>query len=68
MVLEMDTAVGRVLDGFRNTTLYGNTVFVVSADNGGILPGGYNWPYRGVHSVRYCSCLCSPCRWLSYRR
>ena len=22
-------------------------IFILTADNGGILPGGYNWPYRG---------------------
>ena len=66
------------MESFQNTSLYANTIFVLSADNvrqptrqppclrlrfcqyshdkdgfhvvhvqGGILNGGYNWPYRG---------------------
>eukprot|EP00040_Diaphanoeca_grandis_P007286 m.40385 g.40385 ORF g.40385 m.40385 type:complete len:523 (-) comp18466_c0_seq2:486-2054(-) len=47
MVLEMDFAVGKIVDAFKNTSLYDTTVFIVSTDNGGILGGGYNWPFRG---------------------
>jgi len=31
--------------------LYDSTIFILSADNGGILPGGYNWPYRGAEMI-----------------
>lgn len=48
MVLEMDFAVGKVVDAFRNASMYEDTVFVLSADNGGLSQnGGYNYPLRG---------------------
>ena len=48
MVLEMDHAVDKVVQSFHDTGLYNSTIFVLSADNGGISSGGgYNWPYRG---------------------
>jgi arylsulfatase I/J len=47
MVMQMDFAVGKIITSLKDTGLYENTVIFVSADNGGILPGGYNWPYRG---------------------
>ena len=39
-VMEMDEAVGAIVSAFQTTGLYNNSVFILSADNGGILPGG----------------------------
>lgn len=49
MVVEMDFAVGKVVDAFKdNNAMYNNTVFILSADNGGLhTAGGYNYPLRG---------------------
>ena len=47
MVMQMDFAVGKIITSLKDTGLYENTVIFVSVDNGGILPGDYNWPYRG---------------------
>ena len=40
MVLEMDHAVGCVVNATRDFDLYPNTIFILSADNGGIQKGG----------------------------
>ena len=53
MVLEMDHAVGKVVNASRQYGLYSNSIFIISADNGGIRPGGYNWPYRGEKATSW---------------
>ena len=35
MVVEMDHAVGKTVDAFKESGMYNNTVFILSADNGG---------------------------------
>ena len=48
MILEMDFAVGKVVEATQNASMYNNTIFILSADNGGISKGGgYNYPLRG---------------------
>ena len=47
MVEQMDFAIGKVVDALQAGGLYNDTLIVLSADNGGIKPGGYNWPLRG---------------------
>lgn len=47
MVEQLDFAVGKVVDALNTTEMWLNTVLIVSADNGGIEPGGFNYPLRG---------------------
>lgn len=43
----IDAAIGRVVDQLKSTGLYDNTLIVFSADNGGPLPAGNNYPLKG---------------------
>jgi arylsulfatase A-like enzyme len=47
MVQNLDFAVKHVVDALNITGMWDNTVLIVSADNGGITPGGFNYPLRG---------------------
>eukprot|EP00041_Stephanoeca_diplocostata_P016588 m.327599 g.327599 ORF g.327599 m.327599 type:complete len:546 (-) comp20416_c0_seq2:286-1923(-) len=47
MVSNMDFAVGKIVAELRNAGMWNNTIVILSADNGGISPGGFNYPLRG---------------------
>ena len=47
MVANMDFAVGKVVTALQTVGMWDNTLLILSADNGGIEPGGFNYPLRG---------------------
>ncbi|XP_046336246.2 arylsulfatase B-like [Haliotis rufescens] len=53
MVNALDEAIGNVTDALKERGLYDNTLFLLTADNGGeIFSHGNNWPLRGgKHSL-----------------
>ncbi|XP_046580068.1 arylsulfatase B-like [Haliotis rubra] len=53
MVNALDEAIGNVTDALKEKGLYDNTLFLLTADNGGeIFSHGNNWPLRGgKHSL-----------------
>ncbi|XP_067658427.1 arylsulfatase B-like [Haliotis asinina] len=53
MVNALDEAIGNVTDALKKKGLYDNTLFLLTADNGGeIFSHGNNWPLRGgKHSL-----------------
>eukprot|EP00039_Didymoeca_costata_P029876 m.26828 g.26828 ORF g.26828 m.26828 type:complete len:552 (+) comp7838_c0_seq2:45-1700(+) len=47
MVNYIDTAIGNVVDDYKNHSMYDNLLIIFSSDNGGPLPAGNNYPLRG---------------------
>ena len=48
MVLAVDEAVGEIVEALKAKNMWQNTLFIVSTDNGGMPPGGNNYPLRGL--------------------
>ena len=54
MISAMDAAIGNVTGALKSNKMWGQTIFVISNDNGGWLGyGGINYPYRGHKTTMY---------------
>ena len=47
MVSVADNVTGHVVDLLKKKRMWDNTIFVISADNGGASCGGSNYPLKG---------------------
>lgn len=47
MLTEVDTGVGRIVEGLKARDMLSRTVFLVHSDNGGAKYASSNWPLRG---------------------
>ena len=54
MVLDMDLAVGEIVDQLKEKGLYNDTIIIVTSDNGGAIShGASNYPLRGTKGTLF---------------
>ena len=53
MVSVADNVTGHVVDLLKKKGMWDNTIFVISADNGGAPCGGSNYPLKGCKATFY---------------